>query len=1199
MGFARNHFPNSNFNFKPQIDKIKKKDLVHNTSEIQENTTYDNFGNVLQQTHTIYNNQNYTTPYLQQESTTSTYTDEGSWLDWQPEDVTVTTTRYGETPVSVTSNYLYETGTGNLTEERFQYGTEAEVVTTYQYFTEGNLQTQTVTPQNMAARVSSYTYTTDRRFVKTETNPLGWVTEYDYDHTLGVVTSETDNENNLQTSFAHDDFGRITLTTYPDGNTESVNRVWDLATTFGQSLFYTETTGSNQPSAQKWYDGQVREIRSKHKNRNDDWVFVRTIYDSKGRVWKKSLPYLSGGSMNYSVTTYDNYGRPLTKTSPSGTSISYAYSGRTTTTTNTSTNQSTSKTMDATGELVSATDDGGTITYHYNSWGKPRQIDGPASSTIITYDDQSGRQLTLHDPAAGLMQYEYNAAGELTRQEDAAGNVFTMTYDKLGRITAKNGPDGSYSYAYDADFTGKIDSRTSPDGIVCTYQYDNLGRPKSYTERIDGVDYEFGYSYDANGNLLHLSYPNGFVAEHNYDSYAYPTDIRNANDQSLIWQYTDENEIGQITEYQLGETPIFKTYDPLSGLPQEHYNAPGTFNYSYDFNSQTGNLTTRTDVYNSLDESFDYDDLDRLTGYTTSLGNSIYTAFSSTGDISQKTDVGTYVNDPPTGRTNEIDGNPNTISNISQTITYTPFHSVRSIMEGDFDASFEYGPDDQRRKMIITQAGAPYRERVYVAGGLYERDFYNGQWRNLAYINTPTGQEAVVITGESTQDQNIFFLNRDYLGSIISIVDAEGGILLEEYSYDAWGNRRDPQTWQNQYNPGQNNNLWTGLLYRGYTGHEHLDCFGLINMNGRLYDPLLGRMLSPDNFVQNAGFSQNFNRYAYVYNNPLKFTDPSGEIIFTMGALIAAPFTGGASLGALSWTWKADAVFMAGAWGGGSLANNNINPGQWDWNSSNTWGGMLTGGVIATATAFGVGLAAGKLGVGLSVGTKKGLLAGISGGNLNTLLNYDSENGFGFSSLAYWGAGFVGGYTGGTTSLSLGMGAGGVANVAAGAFSGNVTDAYSLAQHFVGGALSAYSGVGLAGKVYKSKPLVNLFGKSKFAKSWAGKGLSGFVDFGIQSSASDFAYTSQEKYLKRSFRDHLGIFAGGGMGSFIQSAAYGLDIKLAEDLVANKLLISTFAYSSSFALTGWAKNSYSGIYTDYWFAKTAINLYKIGLTSFK
>lgn len=82
--------------------------------------------------------------------------------------------------------------------------------------------------------------------------------------------------------------------------------------------------------------------------------------------------------------------------------------------------------------------------------------------------------------------------------------------------------------------------------------------------------------------------------------------------------------------------------------------------------------------------------------------------------------------------------------------------------------------------------------------------------------------------------------------------------------------RRNPADWSSLANANS-------MLDRGYTMHEHLTEFGIIHMNGRLYDPELSRMLSPDNHVQDPGNSQNYNRYSYVLNNPLKYTDPSGE----------------------------------------------------------------------------------------------------------------------------------------------------------------------------------------------------------------------------------------------------------------------------------------------------------------------------------
>ena len=66
---------------------------------------------------------------------------------------------------------------------------------------------------------------------------------------------------------------------------------------------------------------------------------------------------------------------------------------------------------------------------------------------------------------------------------------------------------------------------------------------------------------------------------------------------------------------------------------------------------------------------------------------------------------------------------------------------------------------------------------------------------------------------------------------------------------------------------------------RGFCMHEHYRDFGLINMNGRMYDPLVGRMLSPDIVIQNPEYSQSYNRYSYCFNNPLRFTDPSGYVV--------------------------------------------------------------------------------------------------------------------------------------------------------------------------------------------------------------------------------------------------------------------------------------------------------------------------------
>ena len=112
------------------------------------------------------------------------------------------------------------------------------------------------------------------------------------------------------------------------------------------------------------------------------------------------------------------------------------------------------------------------------------------------------------------------------------------------------------------------------------------------------------------------------------------------------------------------------------------------------------------------------------------------------------------------------------------------------------------------------------------------------------------------------------YVLKDNLGSWTAITD-ESGTVEQRLSFDAWGNLRNPNSWSGSF-------TGTPMFDRGFTGHEHLYDFGLINMNGRMYDPVMSGFLSVDQYVQSPSNSQNFNRYAYCLNNPLKFVDPTG-----------------------------------------------------------------------------------------------------------------------------------------------------------------------------------------------------------------------------------------------------------------------------------------------------------------------------------
>jgi len=146
--------------------------------------------------------------------------------------------------------------------------------------------------------------------------------------------------------------------------------------------------------------------------------------------------------------------------------------------------------------------------------------------------------------------------------------------------------------------------------------------------------------------------------------------------------------------------------------------------------------------------------------------------------------------------------------------------------------------------------------------------------RELTYLYA--GGTPFAIHQKQGQTEQLFYLHTDYQGSIRAITN-EQGIVIETRDYDAWGRPRNASTLQyTATNPFS----VTTITKRGYTFHEHIFEFSLINMNARMYDPVTRRVISPDNYIQAPDNTQSFNRYSYCWNNPLKYTDPDGNLVF-------------------------------------------------------------------------------------------------------------------------------------------------------------------------------------------------------------------------------------------------------------------------------------------------------------------------------
>ena len=337
------------------------------------------------------------------------------------------------------------------------------------------------------------------------------------------------------------------------------------------------------------------------------------------------------------------------------------------------------------------------------------------------------------------------------------------------------------------------------------------------------------------------------------------------------------NALGQITSYAQGDYTTTVDYDVYGMLEEMTTGTVQEMRYAFD---DAGNLSWREDVQTNQKEIFTYDDLSRLTSVDYYLNGNhdssgdLDISYDDGGIITSKSDVGGTIHYGENG------AGPHALTSVvnpassyvppPQRITYTDFNKVHTIQDTvaqdtTLTLSFWYGLNNQRVKTRLSENSSVQRVKYF--HGDYEEDSTATGTKKYHYIHAPTGLVGIFVQDGGGND-TLYHVLTDHLGSLTAVINAQTDSVTR-YSYNAWGNPRDPQDWTRPYE----GELFAG---RGYTGHEHLQTFSLINMNGRVYDPVLARFLSPDPFVQFPGIADGWNRYSYVMNNPLKFTDPTG-----------------------------------------------------------------------------------------------------------------------------------------------------------------------------------------------------------------------------------------------------------------------------------------------------------------------------------
>jgi len=219
--------------------------------------------------------------------------------------------------------------------------------------------------------------------------------------------------------------------------------------------------------------------------------------------------------------------------------------------------------------------------------------------------------------------------------------------------------------------------------------------------------------------------------------------------------------------------------------------------YRYSFDPVTSNLNSRQNFLKSKSESFTYDNLERL--LTVTGPQNLTMTYNANGNITTKSDIGTtafgYGASAGPYALTGVTSSTGVIPAVPQTITYTSFESVATIGEGNYNAAFIYNSDNQRAKMDVTQSGTNILTRWY-AGSSYMKETAGAVTKEYTYLGGDAYSAPVVAVTQSGTT-TYYYVLRDYLGNITHVYNSANST-TQEYSFDAWGRRRNPAAYRYQ-----------------------------------------------------------------------------------------------------------------------------------------------------------------------------------------------------------------------------------------------------------------------------------------------------------------------------------------------------------------------------------------------------------------
>lgn len=507
---------------------------------------------------------------------------------------------------------------------------------------------------------------------------------------------------------------------------------------------------------------------------------------------------------------------------------------------------------------------GGQTQYERNALGRIVSMrDALNQSTAYSYD-RNGLQLSRTSPAGDVSSSTYNADGNLASFNHGLGAV-NLSYDGYGRKISETSPSRSDSYQYDA--RGRVASIVSTGSAAgtMTYARDAAGRVLNATNRLNRT---VSYTYDNKGRRLTMTAPNATVTSYQYDAggkisrittganwaeYSYDTSGRRigllySNGVRAAYTWNVRNQLASLVWYTPANTVIRSWsygYDPAGRRISAQLN-DGSITWSYDAMGRLTSESIVSTLWGNHSGAWTYD----------AVGNRL-DAGATFGLDHRQTGIG--------AESISYDSAGNATSVNGEALSYDAHNRLLQTATQEF----RYNALGQLDQIAVTGA------KTYVHDGENPLVILNGNVFSHRYTFGLRMDEPLFAQNGSAAR----FYVTDEQGSVFAVTDQNGG-LMQQYAYDAWGNRVffdsviSSGLGASNYNPFE------------FQGKERLNGLDIYHSRARVYRPSLGRFLQKDPARGSSFHPASRHPYQFALNRPTQYTDPTGRSATQYGLMI-------------------------------------------------------------------------------------------------------------------------------------------------------------------------------------------------------------------------------------------------------------------------------------------------------------------------